>query len=63
MDLPAPFLNAALSEVSFIVMSVESRFREEAWLIFTIVDKSLDSQERSMNMEGNTSGLQRFTEI
>lgn len=51
MDLPTPFLDAALLAVSFIICMKSGR--ESDW--FSIVDRRLASLERRLDMEGNMS--------
>lgn len=59
MDLPTPFLNAALLAVSFITCMRSGR--ESDW--FAIVDKRLASLERRVDMEGNTSSCLKAANV
>lgn len=64
MDLPIAFLERSSVKKCLSSSCVwKGRYQEGAWLVVTVADKSLDSQERNRDMEGNTPGLWRFTKM
>lgn len=62
MDLATAFLErCSVKKCLSSSCAWKGRYQEGAWLVVTAADKSLDSQERNRDMEGNTPGLWRFT--